>query len=111
MHDFEPSLEARVEHGVDDAGLAPDVWVDDPMDRSVPVAVEDPEVLGWTYRVGPHLCCLTAGDTRMTCTKCGRYVTSYKGTWCNLGTIARQECKPKAWRLKGYEGKAAEKQS
>eukprot|EP00971_Amphidinium_carterae_P280860 5575914-Amphidinium_carterae.1 len=47
----------------------------------------------------------------MTCKKCGRYVTSYKGTWRNLGTIARQQCKPKARRLKGYEGKAAEKQS
>eukprot|EP00971_Amphidinium_carterae_P309421 6148949-Amphidinium_carterae.1 len=46
----------------------------------------------------------------MTCKKCGRYVTSYKGTWRNLGTIARQPCKPKARRLKGYEGKAARKQ-
>eukprot|EP00971_Amphidinium_carterae_P243562 4836793-Amphidinium_carterae.1 len=47
----------------------------------------------------------------MTCKKCGRYVTSYKGTWRNLGTIAKQPCKPKARRLKGYEGKAAHKQS
>eukprot|EP00971_Amphidinium_carterae_P293850 5833757-Amphidinium_carterae.2 len=81
------------------------------MDRRVPVATADPEVLGPTYRVGPHLCHLTTGDTRMTCKKCGRYVTSYKGTWRNLGTIARQRCQPKARRLKGYEGKAAEKQS
>eukprot|EP00971_Amphidinium_carterae_P133291 2639653-Amphidinium_carterae.1 len=47
----------------------------------------------------------------MTCKKCGRHVTTYKGTWRNLGTIAKQPCKPKARRLKGYEGKAAQKQS
>eukprot|EP00971_Amphidinium_carterae_P195069 3870987-Amphidinium_carterae.1 len=60
------------------------------MDRRVPVAVEGPEAFGPTYRVGPHLCHLTAGDTCMTCKKCGRYVTSCKGTWRNLGTIASQ---------------------
>eukprot|EP00971_Amphidinium_carterae_P311777 6197077-Amphidinium_carterae.1 len=43
----------------------------------------------------------------MTCKKCERYVTSYKGTWRNLGTLAKQPCKPKARRHKGYEGKAA----
>eukprot|EP00971_Amphidinium_carterae_P158696 3146083-Amphidinium_carterae.1 len=46
----------------------------------------------------------------MTCKKCERYVTSYKGTWRNLGTLANQPCKPKARRRKGYEGKAAHKQ-
>eukprot|EP00971_Amphidinium_carterae_P280556 5569530-Amphidinium_carterae.1 len=97
--------------GVEDAGHHPDVRVDDPMDRTVPVVAGDPEVSGPTYRVGPHSCHLTAGDTRMTCKKRGRYVTSYKGTWRDLGTIARQPCKPKARRLKRYEGKAADKQS
>eukprot|EP00971_Amphidinium_carterae_P227334 4509033-Amphidinium_carterae.1 len=46
----------------------------------------------------------------MTCKKCERYITSYKGTWRNLGTLANQPCKPKARRHKGYEGKAAHKQ-
>eukprot|EP00971_Amphidinium_carterae_P274003 5438248-Amphidinium_carterae.1 len=80
------------------------------MDRRVPVEAEDLEVLGPSFRVGPHLCHRTAGDTRMTCKKCERYVTSYKGTWRNLGTLANQPCKPKARRRKGYEGKAAHKQ-
>eukprot|EP00971_Amphidinium_carterae_P039168 769854-Amphidinium_carterae.1 len=47
----------------------------------------------------------------MTCKKCGRYVTSHKGTWRNLGTIAKQPCKPTARRQKGRAGKAAHKQS
>eukprot|EP00971_Amphidinium_carterae_P282205 5602303-Amphidinium_carterae.1 len=97
--------------GLEDNGGPPDVRVDDEMDRRVPVAAEGPEVFGTTYRVGPHTCHLTDGDARMTCRKCGRYVTSYKGTWRNLGTIAKQPCKPKARRLKGYEGKAAHKES
>eukprot|EP00971_Amphidinium_carterae_P012952 255531-Amphidinium_carterae.1 len=76
----------------------PTVRVDDPMDRRVPVeadsleavetrlaAVADgPEVVGAAYRVGPHVCHLTDGDTRITCKKCGRYVTTYKGTWRNM---------------------------
>eukprot|EP00971_Amphidinium_carterae_P229667 4557174-Amphidinium_carterae.1 len=79
-------------------GCSLDVRVDESMDRSVPVGPEDPEVfgprvaavaegpevLGTVYKVGPHACLLTDGDTRMTCKKCGRYVTSYKGTWRNL---------------------------
>eukprot|EP00971_Amphidinium_carterae_P012092 238209-Amphidinium_carterae.1 len=80
------------------------------MDRRVPVEAEDLEVLGPTFKVGPHLCHRTAGDTRITCKKCERYVTSYKGTWRNLGTLAKQPCKPKARRRKGYEGKAAHNQ-
>eukprot|EP00971_Amphidinium_carterae_P149024 2954639-Amphidinium_carterae.1 len=106
-----PDQEGRAMSGAEDSGSNPDVRVDDTLDRSGPVAAEVPEVLGATCRVGPHICHITAGDTRMTCKKCGRYVTSYKGTWRNLGTIARQPCKPKARRLKGYEGKAAHKQS
>eukprot|EP00971_Amphidinium_carterae_P265813 5272809-Amphidinium_carterae.1 len=105
------AMEVGVESGDVNAGPEPDVRVDDPMDRRVPDEAEDLEVLGPSYRVGPHLCHRTAGDSRMTCTKCGRYVTSYKGTWRNLGTLAKQPCKPKARRRKGYEGKAAHKQS
>eukprot|EP00971_Amphidinium_carterae_P099284 1963921-Amphidinium_carterae.1 len=89
------------------------------MDRRVPVEAEDPEVLaprmdaaadgpevvGAVYRVGPHACHLTDGDTRITCKKCGRYVTTYKGTWRNMGTIAKQPCKPKARRQKAETGK------
>eukprot|EP00971_Amphidinium_carterae_P036980 726780-Amphidinium_carterae.1 len=75
------------------------------MDRSVPVEAEDPEVLG------PRRNADADGDTRMTCKKCGRYVTTYKGTWRNLGTIAKQPCRPKARRQKGREGKAPSKQS
>eukprot|EP00971_Amphidinium_carterae_P207033 4107666-Amphidinium_carterae.1 len=117
--------EIAVGSGVEDTGCSLDVRVDDSMDRRVPVgagvlevsgprvaAVADgPEVLGSVYKVGPHACHLTDGDTRMTCKKCGRYVTSYKGTWRNLGTIAKQPCKPKARRQKGREGKAPSKQS
>eukprot|EP00971_Amphidinium_carterae_P090116 1784173-Amphidinium_carterae.1 len=101
-----------------------DVRVDDrtdqrvPVDRDVPMAVEtqlpavdDPEVVGPVYRVGPHRCQLTDGDTRITCTKCGRYVTTYKGTWRNMGTIAKQPCRQKARRQRGREGKAPSKQS
>eukprot|EP00971_Amphidinium_carterae_P153711 3047822-Amphidinium_carterae.1 len=80
------------------------------MDRRVPVEAEDLEVPGPTFKVGPHLCHRTAGDTRITCKNCERYVTSYKGTWRNLGTLAKQPCKPKARRRNGYEGKAAHKQ-
>eukprot|EP00971_Amphidinium_carterae_P068410 1354579-Amphidinium_carterae.1 len=68
------------------------------MDRRVPVgadgpvvfeprmdaAADGPEVVGALYRVGPHACHLTDGDTRITCKKCGRYVTTYKGTWRNM---------------------------
>eukprot|EP00971_Amphidinium_carterae_P337724 6474684-Amphidinium_carterae.1 len=61
-------------------------------------AVDGLDVAGPVYRVGPHLCHLTDGDTRITCKKCGRYVTTYKGTWRNMGTIAKQPCKPKARR-------------
>eukprot|EP00971_Amphidinium_carterae_P048173 948913-Amphidinium_carterae.1 len=81
-----------------------DVRVDESMDRRVPVDDNDPEAVVTelaaagaepevaipVYRVGPHLCHLTDGDTRITCKKCGRYVTSYKGTWRNMGTIAKQ---------------------
>eukprot|EP00971_Amphidinium_carterae_P185179 3677325-Amphidinium_carterae.1 len=125
------SLEASSMHGVEDARemedieSSPDVRIDDSMDQRVPVdddgpaavatqlpAVgDDQEVVVPVYRVGPHLCHLTAGDTRITCKKCGRYVTTYKGTWRNMGTIAKQPCKPKARRQKGREGKAPCKQS
>eukprot|EP00971_Amphidinium_carterae_P050625 996850-Amphidinium_carterae.1 len=95
------------------------------MDRRVPVEDDSPaavatqlpavgdgqEVAAPGFKVGPHLCQLTDGDTRITCKKCGRYVTSYKGTWRNMGTIAKQPCKPKARRQKGRAGKAPCKQS
>eukprot|EP00971_Amphidinium_carterae_P253736 5037112-Amphidinium_carterae.1 len=95
------------------------------MDRRVPVAPDtaaavetqlpaeeaDHDMAAPLYKVGPHRCRLTAGDTRITCTKCERYVTTYKGTWRNMGTIAKQPCKPKARRQKGREGKAPTKQS
>eukprot|EP00971_Amphidinium_carterae_P099020 1957999-Amphidinium_carterae.1 len=69
-----------------------DVRVDDSMDRRVPVVEESPaavatqlhaggedqDMAALVYRVGPHLCRLTNGDTRITCTKCERYVTTYK---------------------------------
>eukprot|EP00971_Amphidinium_carterae_P050655 997144-Amphidinium_carterae.1 len=110
----QPSSSSAMEVGVTieiaEAGCGPDVRVDESMDRRVPVVAEDLEVLGPSYRVGPHLCHRTAGDTRMTCKRCERYVTSYKGTWRNLGTLANQPCRPKAKRRKGYEGKAAVKQ-
>eukprot|EP00971_Amphidinium_carterae_P099494 1968237-Amphidinium_carterae.1 len=120
-----PSQEVEVESGVEDAGSDLDVRVDGSMEGRVPVvaegpevfgprvvaAAEGPEVIGTVYRVGPHTCHLTDGDARMTCRKCGRYVTSYKGTWRNLGTIAKQPCKPKVRRQKGREGKAPSKQS
>eukprot|EP00971_Amphidinium_carterae_P271102 5379892-Amphidinium_carterae.1 len=97
---------------VEEARSPLDVRVDDPMDRSVSVvtapepAVEtqlpaegvDQAMAAPVYRVGAHRCQLTDGDTRITCTKCGRYVTTYKGTWRNMGTIAKQPCKPKARR-------------
>eukprot|EP00971_Amphidinium_carterae_P029221 575162-Amphidinium_carterae.1 len=86
------------EREMEDTESPPDVRVDDSMDRRVPVdadgpeavvtglaAVGDgPEVVGPVYRVGPHLCHLTDGDTRITCKKRGRYVTTYKGTWRNM---------------------------
>eukprot|EP00971_Amphidinium_carterae_P077553 1532762-Amphidinium_carterae.1 len=96
-------MDVEVERLVDSAGCDPDVRVDESMDRRVPVVAEDLEVLSPSFRVGPRLCYRTAGDTRMTCKKCERYVTSYKGTWRNLGTLAKQPCKPKARRRKGYE--------
>eukprot|EP00971_Amphidinium_carterae_P093257 1845305-Amphidinium_carterae.1 len=77
----------------------------------LPAGNDDSEIVAPIYRVGPHLCRLTDGDTRITCKKCGRYVTSYKGTWRNMGTIAKQPCKPKARRQKGRQGKAPSKQS
>eukprot|EP00971_Amphidinium_carterae_P266787 5292009-Amphidinium_carterae.1 len=68
-----------------------DVRVDYSMDRRVPddrdaqMAVEtqlpagdDLDLEGPVYRVGPHKCQLTDGDTRITCKICGRYVTTYK---------------------------------
>eukprot|EP00971_Amphidinium_carterae_P275180 5459947-Amphidinium_carterae.1 len=44
----------------------------------LPAGGLDQEVAAPVYRVGPHLCHLTDGDTRITCKKCGRYVTTYK---------------------------------
>eukprot|EP00971_Amphidinium_carterae_P170292 3374118-Amphidinium_carterae.1 len=41
-------------------------------------AGDDLDVDGPVYRVGPHRCQLTDGDARITCKKCGRYVTTYK---------------------------------
>eukprot|EP00971_Amphidinium_carterae_P099107 1959695-Amphidinium_carterae.1 len=86
------------EREMEDIESPPDVRVDDSMGRRVPVAAEGPEavvtglaavadgpeVVGPVYRVGPHLCHLTDGDARITCKKCGRYVTTYKGTWRNM---------------------------
>eukprot|EP00971_Amphidinium_carterae_P225673 4475685-Amphidinium_carterae.1 len=86
------------EREMEDIASPPDVRVDESMDRSVPVddngpeavvtglaaAGAEPEVLVPVKRVGPHLCHLTDGDTRITCKKCGRYVTTYKGTWRNM---------------------------
>eukprot|EP00971_Amphidinium_carterae_P183849 3649753-Amphidinium_carterae.1 len=40
------AMEVGVESGVGDSGCDPDVRVDDPMDRRVPVEAEDLEVLG-----------------------------------------------------------------
>eukprot|EP00971_Amphidinium_carterae_P268684 5330198-Amphidinium_carterae.1 len=77
----------------------------------LPASSDDLEAVVPVYKVGPHQCHLTDGDTRITCKKCGRYVTSYKGTWRNMGTIAKQACKPKARRQKGRAGKAPCKQS
>eukprot|EP00971_Amphidinium_carterae_P128091 2537353-Amphidinium_carterae.1 len=45
----------------------------------------------------------------MACRHCMRYVTSYKGTWRNLGTLRKQPCKPKKPK-KGKAGKAPQQQ-
>eukprot|EP00971_Amphidinium_carterae_P061465 1216714-Amphidinium_carterae.2 len=74
----------------EDIGNPPDVRVDDLMDERVHVGFD---------------------EQQMTCKKCARYVTTYKSTWRNLGTLAKQPCKPKARRQKGRAGKAAHKQS
>eukprot|EP00971_Amphidinium_carterae_P305476 6070616-Amphidinium_carterae.1 len=111
MLDCLPDQEGLVMSGTEDNRNAPHVRVDEIMDGRVAAGADDPEVIGAEYKVGPHACRLTDGDTRMTCKKCGRYVTTYKGTWRNLGTIAKQPCKPKARRQKGRAGKAAHKQS
>eukprot|EP00971_Amphidinium_carterae_P227284 4507965-Amphidinium_carterae.1 len=124
-------MEASPVHGLAvepetvEADRPDNVRVDFPIDQRIPadtyssaaVATQlpaegaDVELDAPVYRVGPHLCQLTVGDTRITCKKCGRYVTTYKGTWRNMGTIAKQPCKPKARRQKGREGKAPCKQS
>eukprot|EP00971_Amphidinium_carterae_P208950 4145181-Amphidinium_carterae.1 len=54
------------------------------------------------YRVGDHRCTITDGGACMKCRLCGRFVTTYKGTWRNLGTLRKQPCKPK----KPKKGKA-----
>eukprot|EP00971_Amphidinium_carterae_P296707 5894120-Amphidinium_carterae.1 len=62
---------------VDGDPRPPDVRVDDPMDRCVPVETDTPtaaetqlpdgvgdlDMVAPRYKVGPHLCRLTAGDT------------------------------------------------
>eukprot|EP00971_Amphidinium_carterae_P320868 6378045-Amphidinium_carterae.1 len=48
-------MEVIDELGVASAGSEPDVRVDDPMDRRVPVEAEDLEVLGPTCKVGRNL--------------------------------------------------------
>eukprot|EP00971_Amphidinium_carterae_P127356 2523401-Amphidinium_carterae.1 len=84
-------LEASPIHGVEAmpglVGFAspPDVRVDDPMDQRAPFDTDGPAAVATqlpvggadldvdapVYRVGPHLCHLTAGDTRIACKKCG----------------------------------------
>eukprot|EP00971_Amphidinium_carterae_P297088 5902036-Amphidinium_carterae.2 len=61
------------------------------------------------YRVGDHLCVITDGGICMKCRHCSRYVTSYKATWRNLGTLRKQPCKPKKAK-KGKAGKAPQQQ-
>eukprot|EP00971_Amphidinium_carterae_P114439 2267477-Amphidinium_carterae.1 len=61
------------------------------------------------YRVGDHLCTITDGGICMKCRHCRRYVTSYKGTWRNLGTLRKQPCTPKKPK-KGKAGKAPQQQ-
>eukprot|EP00971_Amphidinium_carterae_P041064 806393-Amphidinium_carterae.1 len=92
------------EREMEDIESPPIVRVDDSMDRRVPVdadgpeavvtrlaAVADgPEVVGPVCRVGPHLCHLTDGDTRITCKKCERYVTTYKGSRKHAGRKAEK---------------------
>eukprot|EP00971_Amphidinium_carterae_P044205 869576-Amphidinium_carterae.1 len=102
-----------------------DVRVDDaPMDQRVPEgmppvaqpdAVPDIDIPDAAapeereYRVGDHLCTITDGGICMTCRHCRRFVTSYKGTWRNLGTLRKQPCKPKKPK-KGKAGKAPQQQ-
>eukprot|EP00971_Amphidinium_carterae_P295086 5859662-Amphidinium_carterae.1 len=50
----------------------------------LPAEEADLDMVVPSYKVGPHICRLTAGDTRIACTKCERYVTTYKGTWRNM---------------------------
>eukprot|EP00971_Amphidinium_carterae_P018935 372895-Amphidinium_carterae.2 len=45
----------------------------------------------------------------MKCRLCSRYVTSYKGTWRNPGTLRKQPCKLKKAK-KGKAGKAPQQQ-
>eukprot|EP00971_Amphidinium_carterae_P027140 535052-Amphidinium_carterae.1 len=61
------------------------------------------------FKVGDHLCVIINSGTCMACRHCQRYVTSYKGTWRNLGTLRKQPCKPKKPK-RGKAGKAPQKQ-
>eukprot|EP00971_Amphidinium_carterae_P268953 5335823-Amphidinium_carterae.1 len=61
------------------------------------------------FKVEDHLCVITNSGTCMTCKHCQRYMTSYKGTWRNLGTLRKQPCKPKKPK-KGKAGKAPQQQ-
>eukprot|EP00971_Amphidinium_carterae_P204219 4052484-Amphidinium_carterae.2 len=61
------------------------------------------------FKVGEHLCVITDDGTRMACRHCKRYMTSYKGTRRNLGTLRKQLCKPTKPK-KGKAGKAPQQQ-
>eukprot|EP00971_Amphidinium_carterae_P224122 4447316-Amphidinium_carterae.1 len=87
-----------------------DVRVDGLMDEREPVGEDAQEVVSRVCVVGTHPCLITHGGSRMTCTKFTRYVTTYKGTWRNLGTLSKQPCKPKARRQAKWAGKAPHKQ-
>eukprot|EP00971_Amphidinium_carterae_P143547 2843886-Amphidinium_carterae.1 len=52
---------------------------------------------------------MTNSGTCMTCKHCQRYVTSYKCTWRNLGTLQKQPCKPRKPK-KCKAGKAPQQQ-
>eukprot|EP00971_Amphidinium_carterae_P304209 6045356-Amphidinium_carterae.1 len=53
---------------------------------------------------------MTEGGTCMACRNCKRYVTAYQGMRRNLGTLQKQECKPKAKRQAKRAGRAPQKQ-
>eukprot|EP00971_Amphidinium_carterae_P188514 3741938-Amphidinium_carterae.1 len=67
------------------------------------------ETVNRVFMIGTHPCIITAGGTRMACKKCMRCGTT-SGKWRNLGTLRKQDCKPKAKRQAKRAGKAPQKQ-